>query len=604
MLLRTWKRSIQGMIFLLTLLYFAVCAFGADEDWITLKAPRFGVVSQLSEEATRAWAEEFDQFVTALHQLYNRDDRDLTPLTIVIFKSKKQFSDYRIRTKSGQAERVVGLFANRDDWSIIALPGLSGYKKTRRVILHEAVHWYSHSQSIDLPLWLDEGLAEVYSTFEIKQGKARWGMPIQSHIDYLDYKGLQPTREFLRATQDEALGELDTYYPQAWAMVHYFFFGNDMQNRNKFHAFLSELGKKSRERAFESALGMTYEEFDRELRPYMRHGKYNIGEMELTDTHAEMEVGSASNAVVQVTLGRLAVGVRNDDKGIEHAKAVISMLPSRPEGYDLLAMAYRSPEHKTKHLQALEKAISLHSVDPQTYFMRASILWEENLKKDSMVDKAFEKDIARRIADMYKKSILLRPKKKAAFEGFALALLNTDTYEEEDRQVLELGKRYYPREGSILVGLAALARMDGDMDSFNRNLEESYEDSMDLTRDQKFALRGMQQYAYYEWLSDQMQPLMEQGKFEEAEALLEEQNSLPFISRDLQRVLDDMNDLIYSSKRLYKAELAIRARNFDEAITILENIQNDDKIPLPAKTTARHRLSRVKEMMKYYDLPR
>ena len=594
-------QTIQRLIFLLALLWFAVQAFAGDEAWITLKAPRFGIVSQLSEEATRAWAQEFDQFVTALHQLYNRDDRDLVPLTILIFKSKKQFSDYCILTKSGQAERVVGLFANRDDWSVIALPGLSGYKKTRRVILHEAVHWYSHSQSVDLPLWLDEGLAEVYSTFEIKRGKARWGLPIQSHIDYLDYKGLQPTREFLRATQDEALHELDTYYPQAWAMVHYFFFGNRGQNRNKFRAFLSDLGNKSSEKAFESALGMTYEEFDGELRPYIRHGEYNVAEIELTDTHAEMEVSPASNAVVQFTLGRLAVGVRNDDKGIQHAEAVISMLPSRPEGYDLLAMAYRTSEHKTKQLQALEKAISLHSIDPQTYFLRAALLWEENWKEGGRLDKSLDQDVARRIADLYKKSILLRPKKKTAFEGFGLALLNLNTYEEEDRQVLELGRRFYPREGSILVGLAALARMDGDMDSFNRNLEECYEDSMGLSTEQKLALRGMQQYTYHEWLFDKLQPLMEEGRFEEAEALLDQQDSLPFMSRDLKEVLDNIHDMLYTSKRLYNADLAIGARKYDEAIAILEDIQNDKKTPPPAKSTARYMLSRIKEIKKYRD---
>ena len=261
------RQSIQGILILLTLQCFAASSFASDENWLSLKASRFGIVSQLSEEATWAWAEEFDQFITALHQLYNRDDRNLVPLTIVLFKSKKQFSEYRIPTKSGKAKSVVGLFANQDDWCVIALPGLRGYKKTRKTILHEAVHWYLNSQSYDFPLWLNEGLAEVFSTFEVKHGKARWGLPIQSHVDYLNYKSLQRTRDFLRATNEEALNELDTYYPQAWAMTHYFLFGNRGENRSKFSTFLSELGKKSTERAFESAFAMTYEEFDRHLRP-------------------------------------------------------------------------------------------------------------------------------------------------------------------------------------------------------------------------------------------------------------------------------------------------------------------------------------------------
>jgi hypothetical protein len=601
MLLKASRQSIQGLIFLLALQSCAVSTLAADEDWIRLQAPRFGVVSQLNEKETRAWAEEFDEFVTALHQLYNTDDRYLVPLTIVIFKSKKQFSAYCDPTESGQGKNVVGLFANMDDWCVIALPGLRGYKKTRRTIQHEAVHWYLKSQSFDPPLWLEEGLAEVYSTFEVKRGKARWGLPIQSHVDYLDYKSLQPTREFLRASKDEALNELDTYYPQAWAMVHYFMFGNRGENRKTFSVFLSELGRKGTESAFESAFGMTYEGFDRDLRSYVGHGRYGIAEIELTDTHTEMEVGPASDVAVQFALGRLAVGVGHYSKGMEHAEAVISSVPSRPEGYELLAMASRSPVYKTKQLEALEKAISLNSVDSQIYFMQATILQEENWRRGNMPDRVLKKDVARHIADMYKKAILLRPKKKAAFEGFALAILNLNTYEEEDRQLLELGRRLYPLEGYILVGLAALARMDGDMDSFNRNLEESYAHSMGLSMDQKSGLRAMQQYAYHEWLSEQVQPLTEKGKFEEAEVLLEQQKSLPYISRDLNKVLDNIDGIVYSSKRLYDADLAIRARKFDEAAAILRDIAKDERIPPPGKGAARRMLSRVEEMKKYAD---
>ena len=333
----------------------------------------------------------------------------------------------------------------------------------------------------------------------------------------------------------------------------------------------------------------------------MRHGKYSIGEMELTNTHADMELAPASNAVVQFALGRLAVGVDHYDKGVQHAEAVISSLPSRPEGYDLLAMAYRRPEHKTKCLQALEKAISLNSVDSQTYFMHAAMLGEKNWRQDGMVDKALEKGIARRIADMYKKSILLRPKKKAAYEGFALALLNVNTYDDEDRQILELGRRLYPQEGSVLVGLAALARMDGDMDAFNRNLEESYGDAMGLSLEQKFALRGMQEYTYHEWLFEQLEPLMEEGRFQEAEVLIEQQNRLSFMSKDLERVLDKLNEMLYTSKRLYDADLAIKGRKFEQAIAILEDIQNDEKVPRLGKNAARRILSRIEEMNKYVD---
>jgi len=122
MLLKVSRQSIQKLFFLLALQCFAVSTLAADETWLRLQAPRFGVVSQLNEKKTRSWAEEFDKFVTALHQLYNTDDKDLTPLTIVLFKNRKQFSPYRNITESGQGKNVVGLFVNQDNWSVIGLP--------------------------------------------------------------------------------------------------------------------------------------------------------------------------------------------------------------------------------------------------------------------------------------------------------------------------------------------------------------------------------------------------------------------------------------------------------------------------------------------------
>jgi uncharacterized protein (UPF0147 family) len=143
--------------------------------------------------------------------------------------------------------------------------------------------------------------------------------------------------------------------------------------------------------------------------------------------------------------------------------------------------------------------------------------------------------------------------------------------------------------------------MDGDIAAFNRNLEESYDDSMGLSLDHKLALRGMQKTTYHEWLIDEMQPMMQAGSFEEAEAFFEEQSSLPFISNDLQEVLDNVHGILRSTEILHHADHVMKEGKFDEAITMLEDLQNDDTIPLHGKTAARRMLTRVKEVMKYYE---
>src|SRR5262245_43062551 len=75
----------------------------AEPEWLKLQAPSFGVISQLDEKDTMAWAVEFEQFIGALHGLYGAKQVDLPPLTIVLFKSPREFAPYRLRTESGQA---------------------------------------------------------------------------------------------------------------------------------------------------------------------------------------------------------------------------------------------------------------------------------------------------------------------------------------------------------------------------------------------------------------------------------------------------------------------------------------------------------------------
>ena len=152
----------------------AAPASAAEPEWLKLQAPSFGVISQLDEKETLAWAVEFEQFIGALHALYSADQVALPPLTIVLFRQPRDFAPYRLRTDSGQA-RIAGFFGNTGDWSVIGMPGSGRDDATRQTIYHEAVHWFATASDTPQPLWFAEGLAEVLSTFEVVDGKGRWG---------------------------------------------------------------------------------------------------------------------------------------------------------------------------------------------------------------------------------------------------------------------------------------------------------------------------------------------------------------------------------------------------------------------------------------------
>lgn len=83
---------------------------------------------------------------------------------------------------------------------------------------HEVAHGYLHSSVPNLPLWLDEGLAEY---FEVARGRRGVNQP---HIDFLLEQqrthGWQPNLDRLEhLTAAETMGQAD--YAEAWLWVHF-----------------------------------------------------------------------------------------------------------------------------------------------------------------------------------------------------------------------------------------------------------------------------------------------------------------------------------------------------------------------------------------------
>jgi hypothetical protein len=89
---------------------------------------------------------------------------------------------------------------------------------------HEVAHGYLHAAVRNLPLWLDEGLAEY---FEV--GRGRRGLH-RAHIDYLDGQravgAWQPNLQRLEQLANAAdMTQLD--YAESWLWVHFLLEGGD-----------------------------------------------------------------------------------------------------------------------------------------------------------------------------------------------------------------------------------------------------------------------------------------------------------------------------------------------------------------------------------------
>jgi len=486
----------------------------AQRQWIALRTPRFGVVSQLNEKATRNWATEFDKFVAALESLYGIKEADLPPLTMVLFAQTRDFARYR------PSDETAGVFAHTTAWSTIGLAGLSSSQATRHVVYHEGVHWFSRAFATEPPLWFEEGLAHVFSTFEVKDGKARWGTASRENVVYLNLEGLRPMETVLQVSRDDPIETTGQYQPQWWAFVHYLMFANAGARSKDLVKFVQRLRETDVDTAFVDAFGMSFDSMTNELRRYLANGRYNIAEMAVPDRSAEMTLAPATPIQVEFALGRLAFGTGKYELAREHAERVVALAPGASAGYELLALVAFRTGQSTALASSLDRAIELGSNDAIMYEIKGFRVVEDNWLSERPADDTLPPDAARTAADLFERSLSLLPDNAHAFEGLATALLNVDEVRGQDEAVLMKGRRVLPTNGFVVVGQAAIENRRGNVREAARLLNAATHEPMTLPPRMTPAIRGLRDQWLIEWSNDELRKLMESGDFDSAQTLV------------------------------------------------------------------------------------
>lgn len=565
----------------------------AEPEWLKLQGPSFGVVSQLGEEETRAWAVELDQFIGALHALYSVDQVALPPLTIVLFRQPRNFAPYRLRTESGQA-RVAGFFGNTDDWSVIGMPGGGRDEATRQTIYHEAVHWFTTASDTPQPLWFAEGLAEVLSTFEVVDGKGRWGQPIEDNVAYLSGSELLPMEALLRASQDDALhgGGRDKYYPQAWAFVHSLMFGNGGANAPRLAAFLKELQHADVDKAVDIAFAKSYDDLTSDLRRYLDRGRYGYAEVALRDRGSEMTVEPASHANVAFALGRLATVGGNLDLARVHADEVIALAPRSPAGYELEAYAAHEAGDMDVLAAALDAAIERGSRESWIYATKADRLLIASQRDSGHLDELLPAGTARAAADLYERALDLRPRNTDAFGGLVTALLNVDALTHSDNVTLSAGRTMFPTDGLLLVGQAAAAKSRGETAAAVKLLGQAAAEPFTMPRRYRSPVAALRANWLGEWFVAELAALTEDGRFAESRALVEQHLADETINEPLRSMLEAVQSDLPDLERLHAASEAGRAGKQVDAAAILTALVNDPGTGERARREAERMLKR------------
>src|SRR5689334_23926239 len=140
----------------------------AGESWITLRTPHFELITDAGDRYSPGLLLHLEQLHSLfLAQAASPDMPGHPPVRVVAFRSAAEYVQYR---KDDTADAYYFGAPGRD-YIVMTLARTEDY----RTAAHEYAHAAIHGAGLKLPLWLSEGIAEVFSTVVFQSGHATVG---------------------------------------------------------------------------------------------------------------------------------------------------------------------------------------------------------------------------------------------------------------------------------------------------------------------------------------------------------------------------------------------------------------------------------------------
>ena len=254
---------VTGVFIALSILLSASSA-AADSDWIEARSPSFLLQGPVSEPLARELVGKLE----ILHRLLAErvDAADVKPTVVLAFKDHQRFSRYGV--SSGNLE-IGGYFVRGPQRQYIVIDA-SQRSRREGSVYHEYLHAFAARNFPRMPLWFQEGVAELYSTLEIDGGVARIGLPSREHLELLERERWLPLPTVLapesQVVERSALATR-LFYAQSWLLVHYL--STHERHASQLAALLERLTVgDDLDRALVSTLGIGPAVLERELRRY------------------------------------------------------------------------------------------------------------------------------------------------------------------------------------------------------------------------------------------------------------------------------------------------------------------------------------------------
>ena len=250
-----------------------------SKDWIRIESGHFVGVGNADERDLRGTIAQLETFRSAIGRLFPAlADTPGRPLTVILLKSPAAFTEFAPRDAKNKPQQGVAGYFMRTSHGDQFVMGSRSDESLLSMAYHEYVHALVHRRLTDVPGWVDEGVADFYSTFaaDARKGTVTIGIVPPSRAASLRMENWIPLKDVVALDAATRVWtrqpeKVSMWYAESWAFVHFLAFSSNGARASQLSAYLSGVrAGKSGDAAFTDAFGAPISQVEAELRAYLR----------------------------------------------------------------------------------------------------------------------------------------------------------------------------------------------------------------------------------------------------------------------------------------------------------------------------------------------
>lgn len=268
-------------------------------EWRLARSSHFELYFQSAEADARAavlWLEQL-RALALQHTGLTLDRRP--PVRVLAFRDTAAYDPYRVRASSD------AYYVGSENRDYIVMAGIGSPE--HGVAAHEYAHALLRESASGLPLWLREGVAEVFSTVRISPRGATIGGDLPQRLQTFRQERPLPLPELLARRHGHHRDDRAAmFYAQSWALADMVLLAHDYAPR--FREFAAQFAQgDTSQQAFERVYAKTLGDVEADLKLRSRHKRIPIVLPATLPSAVPIEIAAAPELRVRTLLAEVVL---------------------------------------------------------------------------------------------------------------------------------------------------------------------------------------------------------------------------------------------------------------------------------------------------------